>query len=383
MNRSICTLLAALALAIQSLAQTTLHVGILEQSSFTSTVVECVSGKYTFDVPGRGALSFSAGQKAEVGVQAGGWRMALGGETHTGQGALKFSGNGEFRVVPAGQKATGRIYLGELIVRNFGGRLRLINRLDVESYLPGVIEAEAGANHTLEYYKVQAIISRTYALNNLRRHETEGFHVCDQTHCQVYHGKARFVKEGNVAVEETRDIVIVDDDINLITAAFHSNCGGHTINAEHVWSKPLSYCVGRRDTFCLVMPHSNWEKTIPLQQWVRYLDSRKFPQDDSLTASALAWFPPEKEQYFVHQRTQIPMRSIRSDFQLRSAFFTVHQEGEHVRLIGQGFGHGVGLCQEGAMRMAQLGYSYKDIIHYYYTDVHLVPRRFIWFFKAD
>jgi stage II sporulation protein D len=61
----------------------------------------------------------------------------------------------------------------------------------------------------------------------------------------------------------------------------------------------------------------------------------------------------------------------------------VHQYGENVTFIGQGFGHGVGLCQEGAMRMATLGYSYSDIIHFYYKDVHLIPLRFIAFFKED
>jgi len=383
MGLRILTGLICIVLTLGTLAQTVLLVGIHEHLTLQAIGLECTSGSFTLEIPGSTNVTLKTGMRAEVSVRGTGWKVVAGGAIHEGQGPLNCKGQGEFRIHPTGHKATGRIYPGELIMRTQGGRLRLLNRVDVESYIPGVIEAEAGANHTAEYYKVQAIISRTYALNNLRRHEAEGFHVCDQTHCQVYHGRPRFMREGTVATEETRDMVIVDDDINLITAAFHSNCGGHTINAEHVWSKPLSYCVGRRDTFCLVMPHSNWEKTIPLNKWLSYLAARKFPQEDSLTANALAYFPPEKEHYFVDQRTQIPMRTIRSDFQLRSAFFTVHQEGEHVRLIGQGFGHGVGLCQEGAMRMAELGYSYKEIIHFYYKDVHLVPRRFIWFFKSD
>jgi stage II sporulation protein D len=376
-------LLTLLVVSCAARAQNPLIVGILEGSSLQKVRVEIVSGYYAVNHPLAGRLTVQSGEAAEVSVSGDGWQVTHGDRTAAGKGNLHFSGTGMFRIVPTGQKPTGRIYQGELIIRNSGGRLRLLNRLDVEDYLPGVIEAEAGPGHEKEYYKVQAIISRTYALQNMRRHEAEGFNVCDQVHCQVYHGHPRFVKEGIAAVEETRDIVIVDDEINLITAAFHSNCGGHTVNAEHVWSKPLSYCVGRRDTFCLVMPHSNWEKTIPLNQWTSYLQSKHYPQEDSLTASALAYFPPEKEIYFVDQSTRIPLRTIRSDLKLRSAFFTVHQEGEHVRIIGQGFGHGVGLCQEGAMRMAQLGYSHKDIIRFYYREVHLVPRRFIWFFKSD
>ncbi|MEN9347777.1 MAG: hypothetical protein RLZZ77_1288, partial [Bacteroidota bacterium] len=253
--------------------------------------------------------------------------------------------------------------------------------IDVENYVPGVIEAEGGGDHEIEYYKVQAIISRTYALNNLRRHEAEGFSVCDGTHCQVYHGRPRHEPLARQATEATEDIVIVDDNIDLITAAFHSNCGGHTVNAEDVWSKPLSYCVARPDSFCTMMPHSHWEKSMPSTQWYEYIQSKKNPVTDS--TGAIAYVPNKRSLYLVDSSFVIPTRTIRQDLKLRSAYFTVHDQGEQVKLMGQGFGHGVGLCQEGAMRMAVLGYTYKDIIHYYYKGVHLVPRRLIWFFKED
>jgi len=360
-----------------------LVVGIFQGYAFNEVKIEVVSGSYNISNGSAVIFTMGSGKQCQVNTTDSRVSIAFGDNASQSSAWLRWKGTGEFRISPQGQKATGRIFSGELIVKNAGGKIVLLNLLDVEDYIPGVIEAEAGPNHTAEYYKVQAIISRTYALNNLRRHEAEGFNLCDQTHCQVYHGKPRFVKEAFEAVESTNDVVIVDDDINLITAAFHSNCGGHTVNSEHVWSKPLSYCVGRRDTFCLVMPHSNWEKTIPLEQWTSYLDSKRYPMNDSLSASALAYFPSQKEVYFVDESTKIPTRVIRSDMKLRSSFFTVHQQGESVTFIGQGFGHGVGLCQEGAMRMAELGYSYQDIIHFYYAGVHLVPKRFIWFFKED
>ncbi|MCC6600658.1 MAG: SpoIID/LytB domain-containing protein [Crocinitomicaceae bacterium] len=292
-------------------------------------------------------------------------------------------GAAEFKVYPAAGKANSYIFPEDLIVTSVLNRLQLVNSLDIESYVPGVVEAEGGKGHLEEYYKVQSVISRTYALNNLRRHEAEGFHLCDGTHCQVYHGRSRFEPLIAAAAAKTNGIVIVDDNIDLITAAFHSNCGGHTINAEDVWSKPLSYCVGRADTFCLLMPHSNWEKSIPRSQWTDYLESKRYPVSDSTTANALAYFPSEKQIFFVDSTFKIPLRVIRSDLKLRSTFFTVHQQGDQVTFIGQGFGHGVGLCQEGAMRMAQLGYAYDEIIHYYYKNVHLVPKHLIWFFKFD
>ena len=77
----------------------------------------------------------------------------------------------------------------------------------------------------------------------------------------------------------------------------------------------------------------------------------------------------------------IPRRAMRTDLKLRSTQFQIEATSTEVVFKGRGFGHGVGLCQEGAMRMSQLGYTYKDIIHFYYTDVHLIQRRMLWFFK--
>jgi stage II sporulation protein D len=72
---------------------------------------------------------------------------------------------------------------------------------------------------------------------------------------------------------------------------------------------------------------------------------------------------------------------MRTDLKLRSTRFDIEHATNEVVFKGRGFGHGVGLCQEGAMRMSKLGYSYKDVIHFYYTDVHLIQRKMLWFFK--
>jgi stage II sporulation protein D len=182
------------------------------------------------------------------------------------------------------------------------------------------------------------------------------------------------------AAEQTKSLVIVDDNANLITAAFHSNCGGRTNNSENVWSRPLSYCRAVEDTFCMKMPNSNWEKRIPLQEWTRYLESKKIESTDSAN---YAYFPGEKEVYYREGNTKVPLVTMRKDLKLKSTYFSAHQDGNDIVLIGQGFGHGVGLCQEGAIRMAQLGYGFEDIIHFYYTQVKIIPYQYIAFFKLE
>ncbi len=283
--------------------------------------------------------------------------------------------------------STGReetnLYPDNLVITSKSGSLVLVNEADIERYVAGVTEAEAGKGHEIEYYKVQSVISRTYALANMGRHSTEGFNVCDQVHCQAYHGMSRWDENILIGTFETKDHVLVNSDIELITAAFHSNCGGHTLNSEHVWRKPLTYLVGRPDTFCMAMPHSHWEKTVSKQSWLRYME-KDFPlqsSEDSL--AVLAFFPESKTRFFSDSLRNLKMTKMRSDWKLRSAFFTIHEYQDSVQIVGRGFGHGVGLCQEGAMRMAVLGYSAKDILHFYYKDVHLIDRRQISFFRED
>jgi stage II sporulation protein D len=74
---------------------------------------------------------------------------------------------------------------------------------------------------------------------------------------------------------------------------------------------------------------------------------------------------------------------MRKDLKLKSTYFSAYQEGDEMVLVGQGFGHGVGLCQEGAIRQAQLGVNFEDIIHFYYYNVKIIPYQYIAFFKFE
>lgn len=317
-----------------------------------------------------------------------GIRVLCNGKSYGPYSQLKFridEWDSEFRLRPVSPKKEEHRYQDNLIVKLVNGKMRFINEVNIEKYVAGVVESEGGSKKPEEYYKVQAIISRTYMLANKRRHIFEGYHVCDKVHCQVYHGMSRFEPKIPIAAWETKGSVIVDSEINLITAAFHSNCGGQTMDAEKVWSKPLPYLKSRRDSFCLQQPHSNWERSISRTDWLEYLNKKHRVSTDSLEEQQelVSYFPLEKEQYFQAGELSIPLKEIRYDWKLRSAFFNVHQDADSVRFTGQGFGHGVGLCQEGAMKMAELGFSYNEILHFYYKDVHIIQLSVIDFFRDE
>lgn len=289
-----------------------------------------------------------------------------------------------FRMKGRIPKTAERAYPGSLELTRTGSSFLLVATVPIEEYVAGVVQAEAGKDHWMEYYKLQAVSCRTYALANKRRHEGEGFEVCDGTHCQVFKGKN--VQDSiRQAVALTRDLVVVDSDIRLIHATFHSNCGGETINAEDLWSKSEPYLVSTMDTFCLHAPHAVWEKSIPRSKWLGYLQ-RTYgvnTDDSNVVASVTDHVPECRELYLSNISPEVPLAQVRKDFDLRSTYFSMHPQGDMVVLTGRGFGHGVGLCQEGAMRMAKDGYSYETILHHYFANVHLVKLQNLDFFRDD
>ena len=100
-----------------------------------------------------------------------------------------------FKVMSISPRAESRTYDDNLFVSTLWGRLKMVNNVYLEHYVAGVVESEAGPNQTYEYYKVQAIICRTYALRNLNRYSKEGFDLCDRVNSQVYKSKSTKNKE--------------------------------------------------------------------------------------------------------------------------------------------------------------------------------------------
>jgi stage II sporulation protein D len=291
---------------------------------------------------------------------------------------------GGFRLRIPDTKLPERTYPGKLAVTVTTGNLMLVNAVPLEAYTAGVVQAEAGKEHHQEYYKLQAVTCRTYALTNQRKHQPEGFELCDGVHCQVYHGRNRN-DSIRMAVDATHSLVLVDADIKLIQATFHSNCGGETVNAEDLWGRSQTYLRATVDTFCTAAPHATWTKNLSRTEWLGYLQ-RKYSLrtgDSAQLYAVLNYEPQCRDLYLGNTWPLVPLKNVREDLGLKSTFFSVRTEGEKVVLEGRGFGHGVGLCQEGAMKMARAGKSYTDILHHYYTSVHLVDLTTLDFFRDD
>lgn len=255
--------------------------------------------------------------------------------------------------------------------------LTIVNLVDMDNYLAGVVESEGGGKRDVEFYKVQAVMSRTYANKYRHKHKAEGFDLCDQVHCQAYHSMMRFTPNIEVAVRETSGIILMDDNRQHIDAYFHANCGGQTCLPEYVWNNAVPYLATFKDTFCIYTSQANWTKKIPKSEWRQFLISEYgYPVDDPVFGQYLYRFDQEdRKAFYVSPVLGIPLRDIRMKFRLKSTYFSVHEEDGYVVLKGRGYGHGVGMCQEGAMKMAGYGFNFAEITHFYFPganfyDIH-------------
>ncbi len=266
-----------------------------------------------------------------------------------------------------------RKYEDDFEISSNGKELTLVNLVDIDNYLAGVVESEGGGGRHIEYYKVQALMSRTYAMKYRGKHKKDGFDLCDDVHCQAYHSMMRLTPIIDSAVIQTHDLVMLDSKNQLIDSYFHANCGGQTCEPQDVWNEKIDYLNTFIDTFCIYTKQATWEKRIDKVAWHNFLvDKYDYPINDSLYLSMMFTFNQvQRKAFYIHPIFGIPLRDIREEFDLKSTFFSCHLEGEEVVVQGRGFGHGVGLCQEGAMKMAKSGYNFMQIALFYFPNISI------------
>ncbi len=269
-----------------------------------------------------------------------------------------------------GKSPERRYYSGDLTCRPDMGTMVFINNVDPEEYVAGVVRAEGGPGKHQEYLKTQAILARTYLYKYIDKHIIDGYNLCDGTHCQVYQG---ITDDESIltAVNSTKGMVIIDADSLPILAAFHSNCGGETARPEDVWLTSLPYLTSKTDPYCTSSNNSTWETSLPLDTWISYLRDKGYSGKSN---NELNFIQTDRQTKYTAGDFSFPLTTIRNDLRLRSTFFSVEVSGDKVILSGKGYGHGVGLCQEGAMVMAINGYTYEDIIEFYYSGVKIATQ---------
>jgi stage II sporulation protein D len=272
----------------------------------------------------------------------------------------------------------GASYRGELrIAKSARGDMDVINVLDVEAYLYGVVPKEMSPQWPLEALKAQAIAARTYVLYQKEKNKDRDYDVIATTASQVYGGAGAESAISNQAVDETRGMVLLYDG-QLALTYFHANSGGMTEEARRVWSADVPYLKGVRDDYSTKAPGCSWKLSLNVDK-IRAALNRKgvdvgrierlMPVDISPSGrvTKIKIFHGGKESVLSGN----DFRLKTDPTQVKSTLFTMTNEGDEIHLEGKGSGHGVGMSQWGAYIMAREGFSYGDILRHYYYGVEL------------
>jgi stage II sporulation protein D len=294
--------------------------------------------------------------------------------------------------------------VGEVLRDRTG--LTVVNRLGMESYLLGVVSAEMGRRSPGEQaaLRAQAVVSRTYALKHLRRWRTEGFDLYGTVADQAYGGVAAETAEGRAAVSETTGRVLTYDGAP-IEAFYFSTCGGRTAEGYEVFRgavrpylRSVSDLNESGSAYCSISPRYGWR-----EEWsgeaLRATLQRNLPPVAGATSAPIGMVTGIRvtqrsasgrvDQLSIalggtevrvdgHTRIRQVLRPPGGQL-LRSTAFSLTATGAgsnvtNLVVDGVGAGHGVGLCQWGAVGRARAGQSYQHILAAYYPGTRLERR---------
>lgn len=319
-------------------------------------------------------VSLAAGQSYDVRWQEGAFlvgREKLRGEVLIIRPSDKSDG---------GLALDGRRYRGTLELRHRGAGLTAVNIVPVDDYLLSVVPEEMPTDWPAEALKAQSIAARSFALKSRGRHAAEGYDLCTTTHCQLYKGIASEKTASTATVRATRGEVLTYGG-QPIEALFHTDSGGMTELSENVWGSHVPYLRAVRDTPLGTMP---WAKTVSKADLEAKLAAKghNIGRLRAIELSPLAIGRAAKDRTASGRvramtavgtkgRATLSGNAWRSLLGLKSTLFSAKLTKDTVTFTGFGAGHGLGISQWGAERLAETGKSYADILHHYYTGVTL------------
>jgi stage II sporulation protein D len=261
--------------------------------------------------------------------------------------------------------------------------------LPLERYVEGVVAGELGPRVADQAaLGVQAIVARTYAVANHGRHRADGFDLCDATHCQVYRRtdawSAAAWRAVVSATAATAGRILVDRG-GPIQALFHADCGGATSDAVRVWGGAAQpYLRGRSDDIGPADPHASpWRFAVGRERLRVALNGdpkmavgarlRRIHILERDGAGRALSVLLDGERSPVVRGEELRLRMVQQ-FGVRSVAstrFETRVEAGNIIFEGRGRGHGVGLCQVGALARARAGASVEAVLQHYFPGTRL------------
>ncbi|MBR6524031.1 MAG: SpoIID/LytB domain-containing protein [Clostridia bacterium] len=306
----------------------------------------------------------------------------------------------------------GKAYRGNVIFRPHNGKITVINEVMIDDYLRGVIAGEMPSSWPKEALKAQAVAARCFALGALNKHADYGFDVCSTTNCQVYGGIDSEKESTNYAVEETAGIVALYDG-KIVNTLFSSSNGGYVEASENVWGGSYPYFQTFKDEFektddisgavwtYEISPGELKDKLaengvdigdILNMEVVKTSESGRVLEVKITGTKGTKSYTKSSARTFLGLRSQlytitapgggnIHCLGANGQTTLTGKYYVLTDDGLNIRstpsggskfvISGRGYGHGVGMSQWGAKHMSEKGYSFEDILKYYFKGIEL------------
>ncbi len=325
----------------------------------------------------------------------------------------------------------GKQYRGSIILKkDSNGLLTVINRVKLEDYIASVIATEMSPSFNVEALKAQAVCARTYALKNINKHSSRGFSLCASTDCQAYKGVSSEHSKTNQAAKATAGIVIKYNG-KIIDAVYSATSGGWTEDVKNVWGSDIPYLAAVEDTYESKSVYgSTWTKELTADKATEIMVNKGYNIGGVTNIEVMESTPrgvvtklkvtgTKGEKIFTRENCRFVFGTI-----TLSQAFTVRRKWEKIKytpvhvtggtvtkdvtvlsdkgktqttlegitfkgtstytyegtpdgplasfvFTGRGYGHLVGLSQNGANGMAGAGFSYKQILEHYYKGIEL------------
>ena len=326
----------------------------------------------------------------------------------------------------------GTKYRGSIILKkDSSGLLTVINHVDLEDYIASVIAVEMSPSFNIEALKAQAVCARTYALKNMNKHSSRGFDLCASVDCQAYKGVSVESETTNRAARETAGVVMKYNG-QIIDAVYSATSGGYTEDVKYVWGSNIPYLKAVEDKYESKSVYgSSWEKELSVEKATEIMNNKGYElgtitnievtdSTEHGTATKLVVTGTEGEKIFTKEGCRLAFGTVT----LSQAFTVTAKSSEtkaeplytcdgkkisgNVTVVtgkgtkkinlkgvtllgntkkdykgsvngpvtgfvftGRGYGHLVGMSQNGANGMAGAGFSYEEILKHYYKGIEL------------
>ncbi|MBC8146064.1 MAG: hypothetical protein H7X80_10810, partial [bacterium] len=234
---------------------------------------------------------------------------------------------------------------GAIAVRSRSGRLVVAARMALDDYLAGTLSSEARSVDPREYLIALQVLQRNYVRTHRQRHAPYA-DVCDNTHCQLFHGLATSPRMRSIARDAS--VIALESDGSM-PCYYSANCGGSSLTPARVWgANEQGYSV----VVCNDCRNSRWHR------WTRTIEAS--PRAIAALADAPA-APFVDDDFKIRVGRSIGFNAVPSNTVDR-----IERRGRSFRITGRGFGHRVGMCQDGARELALRGVNAKQILKRYF-----------------